>query len=246
MSKKYIVAILLLIFMGLLVGYSVMIQASTPVYKTGLEFTGIEDPSYVKLEQTFPAVPNTYETWIKVPEDVSDDRVGVIIGSYGENNCINLEIHGTGSPRMYWDRGNPDIIVGEHDVRTGEWIHFAVVRDETIRRGIFTFYLNGEEIFEFFLGSGASIIPPSPDYIGTDYRLAGGFIFQGRIGELRVWSTTRTAEEIKANMDIELTGNEEGLIAYWKFDEGEGDILHDSSPYGNHGTITNPKWYEED
>ncbi|MBU0640928.1 MAG: carboxypeptidase regulatory-like domain-containing protein [Planctomycetes bacterium] len=36
----------------------------------------------------------------------------------------------------------------------------------------------------------------------------------------------------------------EGLVAYWSFDEGSGSIAHDSSGYGNHGTVFGASWVE--
>ena len=36
--------------------------------------------------------------------------------------------------------------------------------------------------------------------------------------------------------------SEEGLTAYWKFDEGVGDVAYDSSGNGNHGTIYGASW----
>ena len=36
-----------------------------------------------------------------------------------------------------------------------------------------------------------------------------------------------------------------GLVGYWKFDEGEGDIAYDASGYGNDGTLMNePTWVD--
>ncbi|MBC7326949.1 LamG domain-containing protein [bacterium] len=35
-----------------------------------------------------------------------------------------------------------------------------------------------------------------------------------------------------------------GLVAYWKFDEGEGDIVQDGSGLGNRGEIINAQWVE--
>ena len=32
------------------------------------------------------------------------------------------------------------------------------------------------------------------------------------------------------------------LIGYWKFDEGEGNIIHDKSSYGHHGTVLGATW----
>ena len=31
----------------------------------------------------------------------------------------------------------------------------------------------------------------------------------------------------------------DGLVAYWKFDDGSGDTVKDHGPYGWHGTLTN-------
>jgi hypothetical protein len=33
----------------------------------------------------------------------------------------------------------------------------------------------------------------------------------------------------------------DGLVAHWKFDEGEGDTAYDSAG-GNHGTLNGPTW----
>lgn len=35
---------------------------------------------------------------------------------------------------------------------------------------------------------------------------------------------------------------DEGLVAHWLFDEGAGNILHDRSGNGNHGTVKGAKW----
>ena len=44
----------------------------------------------------------------------------------------------------------------------------------------------------------------------------------GNIAEIRIWNTCRTKEEIWTNMyKVEDPENEESLLAYWKFNEGE-------------------------
>ncbi len=218
--------------------------AETPVYNTGLEFTGSN--TFVELKETYADVPNTFEAWINVPTYIPDNiRVGIIIGSYEgsgiQDNNINFEIHQTGSPRIWWNGGQQNIIVQNEDVRTGEWVHLAIVRDDSML-GSFRFYLNGE-LIHMALGIGNSVIPERPPIIGADYRTPRAQIFNGKIGELRVWSTPRSPQEIKAYMHAELTGDEEGLLGYWKFKEGSGNTIKDSSPYENHGTIFGAMWY---
>ena len=42
-----------------------------------------------------------------------------------------------------------------------------------------------------------------------------------------------TQQQIQANMNVELSGSETGLVAYYDFNEGSGQIAGDSSASGN-------------
>ena len=53
----------------------------------------------------------------------------------------------------------------------------------------------------------------------------------GRIAECRVWSRCLSASEIKLNL-CGADPNSNGLLAYWKFNEGTGHIFHNSSSQG--------------
>jgi len=57
--------------------------------------------------------------------------------------------------------------------------------------------------------------------------------------ELRFWSIARSAAEIQANMDLELVGNESGLVAYYKFNEGSGTSIADATGNGYTATASN-------
>jgi hypothetical protein len=45
------------------------------------------------------------------------------------------------------------------------------------------------------------------------------------------------AHEIAAGLHQRLTGHEEGLVAYWNFDGGSGQVAADCSPFANHGEL---------
>jgi hypothetical protein len=47
--------------------------------------------------------------------------------------------------------------------------------------------------------------------------------------ELRVWSVVRTEEEINANRNKQLNGDEDDLIIYYQFDETSGAVLPDTT-----------------
>lgn len=56
---------------------------------------------------------------------------------------------------------------------------------------------------------------------------------RGRIAEVRLWNKALVASEIQMGL-CGIDPNSDGLIAYWKMNEGEGHIFHDSSPSGMH------------
>lgn len=55
--------------------------------------------------------------------------------------------------------------------------------------------------------------------------------FNGRISECRVWNRSLTASEIKLNL-CGADPNANGLLAYWKLNEGAGSLFHNSSAAG--------------
>lgn len=58
--------------------------------------------------------------------------------------------------------------------------------------------------------------------------------FDGMIAEARIWNRALTAEEINsANHFWKVRPDSEGLVAYWKFNDGSGNIIKDHSGNGN-------------
>lgn len=104
----------------------------------------------------------------------------------------------------------------------GAWTHLAVVKSAS---GAFL-YTNG-----VLVASVASITNP----VATEFRIGrqygnNGEYWAGRIDDVRVWTTARTASDIRRTMTVPLVGNESGLRAYYRFDEGSGIIAYDSAP----------------
>ena len=55
--------------------------------------------------------------------------------------------------------------------------------------------------------------------------------FQGRLCEVRVWNRALTASEIATGF-AGVNAHSDGLVAYWKMNEGEGHIFHDATGHG--------------
>ena len=90
-------------------------------------------------------------------------------------------------------------------------------------------YMDGNKITEW---SASMVMQFCRLNLGQNW---GGYdtrqYFNGRISECRVWSRALTASEIKLNL-CGADRNANGLLAYWKFNEGTGSTFFNSSKEG--------------
>lgn len=120
-----------------------------------------------------------------------------------------------------------------------EWIHIALVFDTTT--GEFIYYQNGVVVKS---GTGASKMvtldgTSNGCYIGKAWDSERWL--PGEISELRVWNIQRTAQQIAAN-PYEVDPTTPGLVAYWKFDEGTGNLITDYANGTNLTGSSTPTW----
>lgn len=130
---------------------------------------------------------------------------------------------------------NPNAVQG---LPVNEWTHIAIVYDA--EKGERIYYLNGKEVASD--GSASKPISLTSNcYIGKSYNDSRWL--PGEIAELRIWKVQRTAGQIAKN-PYSVNPNTEGLLAYWKFNEGAGNIAKDYTGHGNDITASggNPVW----
>lgn len=130
---------------------------------------------------------------------------------------------------------------------SGSWYHVACTYDQNER--VARIYVNAKLIDEV---KEAGVAGPTADnkitlamralgmpeayqfFIGKSYNDFRPL--QGKIAEARVWRVARTGDEIWKNMyRIENPKDQKDLIGYWKFNDGEGNVVKDYSWVGNHG-----------
>ncbi len=120
------------------------------------------------------------------------------------------------------------------------WVHIATTYSAT---GKMINYVNGVEV------SKADIFPQNPVTDSDEPFIIGrapwdfAWAFNGSIDEIRIWNTQKTEAEIKALMFKELQGSEEGLLAYYNFNDTQNEKFFDNSENSNDGTINN---YEQE
>lgn len=117
---------------------------------------------------------------------------------------------------------------------TNEWVHIAVTYDSAT--GETKIYVNGKVQSERTKTVGkVNLGTNGVDgfYIGRSY--ADERFLAGEIAECRIWNIVRTEEEI-ANNPYEVAADAEGLVAYWKCNEGSGNTVADHTINGNNLT----------
>ena len=128
------------------------------------------------------------------------------------------------------DGAAPHVLATEAEWPQGKWCHLAVV---TGREGM-RFYCNGVLVGQNEYAGGMAAIAPGPhNYLGRSHWRDNTY-FHGQLDEVRVWSRARSAAQIRATMQRQLTGGEDGLVGLWNCDTGGAE---DATPKKQHGTL---------
>jgi hypothetical protein len=122
-------------------------------------------------------------------------------------------------------------------LKKDQWHHIALTYDLSTHEMIL--YVNGKEQGSTVQGSAATMDltrisgtnPTTRFFIGKSW--SDSRYFSGEMCEARIWNVVRTKEELNT-FKYEVSPDTPGLLAYWKFDEGEGSIVHDHTGNGNH------------
>lgn len=119
---------------------------------------------------------------------------------------------------------------------TREWVHVAVTYSSALND--LKIYVNGKLQSEGgFPGGALRAVNLGKSYsldqeseinrgfwIGHSY--ANDRYLSGEISECRIWNVVRSQEEIAQNI-YHVAPDAPGLVAYWKFDEGNGSVVKD-------------------
>ena len=120
-------------------------------------------------------------------------------------------------------------------LRDGKWHHVATVIDRGVN---IAFFVDGQ-----LKGTkSVSTLTGSVDTTNV-FRISGLSTnsWKGTMDEVRVWKTLRTQTQIQQNKGVEISPTLTGLVSYWKFNEGNGTTVKDSTD-ANNGTLTGGTW----
>ena len=184
----------------------------------------------------------TIEAWFETTSG------GVIIGSSDPGGWIPHLYVGTDG-KLYgvsYSLFNPRWITSAETVTDGRWHHAALTSDssQTLR-----LYLDGKLVGSVSnapwdtwltstqIGAGNTAYNPWDNYSYPQTN-GGWFGFKGQIDEVQIWSTARSDDQIQHDMSDVLAGDEAGLAAYYRFDEGSGTTAHDKTANHHDATLS--------
>ena len=113
-----------------------------------------------------------------------------------------------------------------HQIPINQWTHIAGTYDGQMLR----LFINGTQVATMpKTGAINWTYLPLALTIGKYYDDNENIFFKGDVDEVRIWNVARTAQEINSTKDVELSGRENGLIAYYNFNGGKYATLSDNS-----------------
>lgn len=176
----------------------------------------------------------TIEAWVKVDDFFFGSFPIVDKKSNITGKGWNLEIeHQAGSGAIRFSGGD-GAAQANWVPELGRYYHVAVAYDRA--KGYADFFVDGQPLQRVNYAGDIVDTKNQPVFLGRnitgDYASAGG-----ELDELRIWNKALTRDEISANFNRSLTGSEDGLVGYLRFDEGFGPKLVDSSRSGLQGTF---------
>ncbi len=179
----------------------------------------------------------TVEAWARWDAFANYSRVfefgapwqSMSIFNQGTNNDLRFNLY------PQYAKLNPKLLQYvrvEGVLRSNEWIHLAAVSGP----GGMELYVNGRLAGQHTNTASFADLPLA----GTNYfgRSMSGNVtdrnFQGEIDEVRVWNHRRSPAQIRQHMFKRLSGQEDGLVHLWNFDDG---TANDAGPHSAHGTL---------
>jgi len=192
-----------------------------------LSFDGVDDYATSATAQ-FPdgRHEQTLSTWFMV--DTLAERVALLTLRKDFDSGVELGLRQglLGAWRLYGDR---QLVIAKTAISTGKWHHAAYTFDGTSNQ----LYVDGA-----LLASSADLPDkrtPTTCWIGT---LDGTRdLFQGRMDDVHVFETARSAEQLAAEFAGNFSHGELGLVLDLTFNESSGSVVFDHSQLENDGQL---------
>jgi cysteine-rich repeat protein len=193
----------------------------------------IDDPAAVAALHVNGAL--TIDAWV-YPTGPGDPSVGgVIVSKEGE-----YWLGRWGDGRLAWALadGNWVARVSSYTLPEREWAHVAFTYDGAA--GLAKLLVNGLLVQQWSAGASIGDVDPASNNLEIGRRAGGSQPFDGRLDEVRVWSTALSAHDVVTVAGgAAAAGPGVDPVVWYRFDE-QGDTIADASGNGFDGSISSP------
>ena len=155
---------------------------------------------------------------------------------YSDN--FEFGISETGSLDVYIDESVSKRIktFGQGELTIGQWHFFSIV----FKSGQLAVYLDDHEYKDSLRGS---FLNKATSSITLGATLHKQVYFKGQLANISVWNYPCTQAQIQTHRCGLIVGDESGLVAYWKLDEGQGTTVKNQIGKSYQGNFRgNPIW----
>lgn len=193
---------------------------------------------YIEVPHSSSLSPEefTIELFLRVLEVGDPDVAGgeqTIIDKrdWDAGGGYNLRLFGDNFPLDITMVSEPHYTTAGKTISSQCWYHIAITQSDTTK-----IYIDGD-----------LVTAKQNEYISNTYSMLriGEFIgypgqylgLRGDIDEIRIWNFVRSEADIKSTMNKSLTGTEDGLAAYWDFENDSDAAVKDKTANHNDGSL---------
>ncbi len=208
-----------------------------PTFNKALIFDGVDDYVCISYHDTLPTEQFTFSSWVKIDGEADGASIVDLGSDINQNWWLHTSDSGDPKGITFGIGGGSSTNVEQSLVFAEEpddWHHVAAVYN-----GIaMTLYLDGE-----FMGSNEVVMDTAKTrfVFGSVRNLAEGF-FKGGLDDVRIYDRALSQTELLLSKDITASNRDEGLVGYWKFEEGQGEKAFDLSDTQLDGFLFGPSF----
>lgn len=158
----------------------------------------------------------TVEAWVYL-NSYNTGQQGILTRSNGSTDNTggwDFEISNIGQVRgFYGTTSSFTDFISYQSVPLKRWTHVALAITSLTGKTA-NIYIDGNLVPSYSPLTSATALAQSNVNltVGARPNIAGGTFLDGFLSEIRLWTTTRTQQQIQDNMNISLVGNESGLL----------------------------------
>ena len=213
-----------------------------------MSFDGVDD--YINCGTGIDLSNKSFSLSASVRKGLPDFTGAGIVMSTGDGTQNNglyfgFDTHGSSDDYLFFNFYQPaGELYSEAPVtieNDNEWHHIVA-----------TYNFNSHERQIFLDGTLVGSDISSSPFLSSETEFSIGITswnliddFNGDIKNAIVWDRVLSNNEIQQYMNCSPSGNEQGLVGYWDFNEGSGDTVYDISGNGNDGTIYGATYSED-